>query len=199
MAQSNFCVLDSGGAPYQGVGPAIICYGSFVIANVESPTGANNNGNLSFNHYAVVAELKGFGVGGLGALLFAEHVAKILPNFTALHFDLYRQNPSDNPISLRNAREKLFLSLGATCSHAPTSWHSPPHWIVAVHWDKPHWDHPKKLAQFKQLFLARHEEILAAAAKRKAREARQLKKLKRLKRLKRFKVLSLIKWISTKM
>lgn len=49
MAESNFCVLDSDGAPYQGLGPAIICYGSFVIANFESPTGEKSNGNLSFN------------------------------------------------------------------------------------------------------------------------------------------------------
>ena len=104
-----------------------------------------------------LTELKGLGVGGLRALLFAEHVARFLPNFTVLQFYLHRQNPLDNPISLRDAREKLFSSFGATCSHAPTDWHSPPNWIVTVHWDKLHWDHPKKLAEFKRLFLARHK------------------------------------------
>jgi len=166
MDNPEFCVLDASLAPYQGIGDATIRYGDFIIANVETPTG-NNDVTLSFDHYAVVSELKGFGLGGLGALLFARHIASVFPNVSALEFDLYRQNPQDDPIPLRDAREKLFLSLGATCSYKTTSetYFNPPRWLVAVRWDKQNWNHAERLAALEQSFFTQYEQILEKTAK----------------------------------
>jgi hypothetical protein len=169
MDKPKFCVLDASFTPYQGVGDASIRCGAFIIANVESPTGNNKSTTLSFNHYAVVTELKGFGLGGLGVLLFAQHIASVFPNVTALEFDLYRQNPQDDSIALRDAREQLFMSLGATCSSKKIPRSNPPQWVVTVRWEKQNWDHPERLHALEAGFLTRYDLISKKAAKRDRR------------------------------
>ncbi|PIB47061.1 hypothetical protein AOA57_22385 [Pseudomonas sp. 2588-5] len=172
----EFCVLDASFASYLGVGDATIRYGAFIIANVETPTGNNESSTLSFDHYAVVTELKGYGLGGLGALLFARHIASVFPNVTVLEFDLFRQNPQDDSSALRHAREQLFKSLGATCSHKRIPQSGTPRWIVSVIWDKKNWDHPERLAELEKGFLTRYEQILEMAAKKpEKRERRSIK------------------------
>ncbi|MCK3833611.1 MULTISPECIES: hypothetical protein [Pseudomonas] len=185
----EFCVLDAYLAPYLGEGDASIRYGAFIIANVETPTGNNKSATLSFNHYAVVSELKGCGLGGLGSLLFARHIASVFPNVTVLEFDLFRQNPQDDPIALRDAREQLFLSLGATCSYKRIPQPGPPQWIVSVRWDKQNWDHPQRLAELEKSFYTRYEQILDRAAKRIEKRERRYKKARSC---------GLLKWVKAR-
>ncbi|MBC2382603.1 hypothetical protein HF257_22810 [Pseudomonas sp. WS 5106] len=185
----EFCVLDAYFAPYLGAGDATIRYGAFIIANVETPTGNNKSATLSFDHYAVVTELKGYGLGGIGPLLFARHIASVFPNVTMLEFNLFRQNPQDDPIALRDAREQLFLSLGATCSYQRIPQPGPPRWIVSVRWDRQNWAHPELLAELENRFHTRYKQILDKDAKRDE---------KRDRRYNNVRSCGLLKWIKAR-
>lgn len=171
MDKTEFQVLDASGNPYKAVGEAKILYGAVVIADVETPTGDYKSATLSFDHYAVVRKLKGSGLGGLGALVFARHVTNFFPKVSLIKFDLFRQEDGDDPILLRDAREKLFLSLGATCSYRkiPGTRNDPPRWIVEVRWKKENWDHPELLAALEQRLIAQYAQKFEKPAKSKTK------------------------------
>lgn len=158
MSSIEFCVFDAYANPYTGTGSGYIAYGSFIIANFETTSLISNGTTVHAQHYAVDTRLKGKGFGSLGALLFAEQVARKLPNVSLIEFDLSRQNPADNPMSLRLAREKVFESLGAAVITTlnPNKW-DPPRWIVNVKWPKSNWHNPVLLRSEKNRFIELYE------------------------------------------